>query len=519
MHHTFPEGSPHWVTFRQPHSLFWLDFPASTMFLAIYSGYTLFLVITCGLLVMRRNHYMFRKNPVGAAVIAASMQWLIGSIHLYRFISSRSLPIWLMILRNYVMFPLCLIFGIQARGMRILFDAIWTWSIGRPIPAPPLIVERMERPKVTNSNGGLRLAISHSAHSALFMAKGKDTSVVAHLTVWQRLKVRMQSAHLHVWLKNHGTYLILLGLSGVHLLTATILLILNWDKQLPYHTREIFGLEDFGVAVSVILYIVIWSPLMLYYLSGVKDAYGLRRDLKVGVCYALPCYILYACFRYYDFLQHIRMELPSFIFMLLSMASVHGASVVAPLARTMFWAPEELDVPPLEGGEEQTVERHSPYEVVVRVAVPQEGLAAIIIPHRPIPLERVLEHPHLAGPFEAYSKTAFVWDSVLFYRAITEYRERVRTLPGCAPLAAHAIYERYIKAGSPCEMNLSYPVIQRINAAMAQGTFETDLYDEAQAEIIRLVGNCTYRNFLYTLDPIVKRRYMIPYARTAPHPG
>jgi hypothetical protein len=263
--------------------------------------------------------------------------------------------------------------------------------------------------------------------------------------------------------------------------------------------------------MAVTLYVVLWCPVMLYYLRDVKDAYGLRRDLKVGMSYGLPSYLLYTCFRRYDFLQSLRLEVPSFLFLLFSMASLHSSTVTAPLVRTYFWVPEELG----PDDEEERRRQRSPHDLVINSP---SFSHPIVIPHRPIPLEQVLNNPGLAALFEAYSKSAFVWDSVLFHREVQTFRRIVSESPNRLYMESQRIYEQYIEPGSPCEMNLSFAVVQRINSAVDEGKLWPGMFDEAQAEIIRLVGNCTYRNFLYKLDATTKAQYMIPMGHHIPCP-
>lgn len=495
---------PHWLTFRHPHRLFWLDFPSPRLlFLYIYSAYSILLLITCVALCLRSRSYPFPKNVVSGAILAALMQWLIGTIHLFRFLTSAPLPMWLMILRNYVIFPLCLVFGIQARGMHILFDYIWTWSIGNP--------------RLHSREG--QFLLPGRAIDGISTKELQPSERESRKTYWNYIRRWLRNPKVHVRLKNNGTFLMLSLLSGMHLSTAGLLLLLNWTKKVPYHTRGPLELEDFGVAASVFLYMIIWAPLMLYYLSGMKDAYGLRNDLKAGISFALPCYILYGCFRSYDFLQPIRMEIPSFMVMLMALVSLHGTSVMLPLIRTIWWKPAELDTPiemedrQIEGSARPS-HRHSPspYDVIVRTSGGNEGESSIIIPYRPMPLKTVLAHPELSKPFVEYSRTAFVLDALLFYRAVDRYRQQVQADPTCADSEAYYIYEEYIMPGSPCEMNLSYPVVQRLHRAIEEHCYTKDIFDEAQEETLRLVGNFTYRNFLYSLEPLLKERYMIPQA-------
>lgn len=374
------------------------------------------------------------------------------------------------------MFPLYLVFAIQVRGMNILFDAIWAWSIDNG--------EEIGR---------------------------KNRMDDAKATFWQRFRNYAKNPRIHVWLKNRGTFMMLCTLSAIHLTAAGLVLILNWTQSLPYHPRGAFSLEDSGVAIAVILYIMTWSPVMIYHLSSVKDAYRLSHDLMLGVSYSLPCYMLYSCWRSYDFLQPLRIEIPSFIFMLLAMACLHSASVLLPLLRVLFWKPAEVEPVDLERVSSGRPHRLSPYDVVIRDA--DGDTPAIIVPHKPMRAEQILEHPHLAQHFEQYAKNAFVWDSILFYHAVNTYRKNVRAEPLSVTEEAQIIFEQYIEPGSPCEMNLTYPVVQRLNRAVTGGNLHAEMFDEAQAEILSLIGSCTYRNFLYTLNPVLKVCYLVPYAK------
>lgn len=469
---------PLWLRPAEPHRLLWLDNWSLEAAVGIFLLYTLFLLSTCVGLILRRKHYLLQKNLLAIPLLSALMQWTMVIVHLWRYYCLFNLPYVLLIWRNYVFFPLCLVFSLQARGMHILFEVIWTRSIGHP------------------ALGGWR-------------ARGRGVAPQKKLPLLTRIKVTLKNPRLHVWLKNRGTYLMVGLLSTFHVLSALLIQLLTRTPAFdPRRESCMLCITNFGTVISVVLYMIIWCPIMLFFLADVRDAYGLRRDLKVGLNYAIPLYLLYMSVRGYAFLQPLRSEIPSFVFLLGAMIILHSATVAVPLVRTLRWDPEEL---PTEGG----TTGKSPHDLVLSAAgtAPQ-----IIIPYKPIPLERVLENDGLRGAFEAYCKNAFVWDAILFYRAVNTFRALGEEDVHCLSCEAHRIFEQYIEPGAPCEMNLSFEVVERLKEAMSCQSISPTMFDEAQGDVLRLVGRCTYRNFLYTLEPSLKARYMIPVACAVPKP-
>lgn len=464
-----------WAHSRLPTWFLWSDYNTLTRFLWIYLAQTILLVLTFTLLIFKRRHFTFRQNTISGALLGTPIQWLIVSMHVYRFATCWPLPPWLLILRNYFLFPLFMVMALQVRGMDLLFDYFWTFSMDQRRTEPSL----PENP------------------------------------LWRRLAVSVRQPYIHAWLKSHGVHLMILVLAVVHSGAAFILLISNYQEEIPYWQNGSMQLEDIGVAVSIIFYVIIWAPIMLYYLNYVKDAYGLRQELKLGVCWAWPFYLMYASFRHFKFLQPIRSEFSSYLLLLLVMTSLHITSVVIPLIKTTLQN-NAGPIPVLISEEEVALERRSPYDAIVRLYLDDshdvKSSVTIIIPHRPITLERILRHPYLANQFEAYCKRAFVWDAVLFFHTVNDFRACTLKDDGQLEPQATKIYEEYIKAGSPCEMNLLHSTTQGILRCYNSKQFSPDMYDDAQSEVLRLIGNCTYRNFMYSLDPLVKLSYLVPHA-------
>jgi len=512
-----------WMPPVKPHlSMLGLERDGSLLFIAlVYCAYTAYMMATCIWLHVRRDHYLLQKSPTRIALWAAMMQFVLVSSHVLRFLYFHHLPAPLVIWRNFVFFPLFILCSFQARGMDLIFELIWTRSID-------------EGPDY--------------GEDGLYISIEKRRLMRERAPWWEKLFCRVRDPRFLCMLKNHGTVIMTGGLAILHVTGAALL---HWLALGCWWTVQEcpFVLDAAGVALTLGFYLVLWCPLMLGVLVPLRDVYGMRRDLQLACSYGLPCYLLYIVMRAYPFLQPLRKHIPSFLFMLAAMVVVHTATVTWPLIRTVFWVPQELNPALLE---EKRLQRVSDVDLVGRPT----PTVSVVIPHRPIPLELVLEHPALLSSFAAYCRNAFVWDSVLFHRAIRRFHLvcQDRSLPSesdsppeeihftihqysefychspeslkddlssileadkdnADPVVKEArlIYRQYIAPGAPCEMNLHYETVIRIKQRLQQHDYSEDLFDRAHQEVLRLVGDCTYRNFLSRLDVASRARYMVPY--------
>lgn len=482
--HDVTENVPFWLAPTHPHQMLWMEEYSVALSFYFYFAYLFYLFITGTGLVLRREHYLFRKNPLGITLCSAFMQGLLCTVHLLRFWTLTPMGTSFALWRNYVIFPLCMVFSMQAAGMHILFEVIWTKSIGN-------------------------------------LALGKvDAASWARLSWRERMVQGIRNPRLHVFLKNKGSYLIAVFLTVMHVSMAIFIQVTHDAVEFKKVDKSIMS---FGIALWVLLYMILWGPLMLFLIRNVKDAYNLRKDLQNGLSYGFPFYMLYVCVRDLSFMQPIRSEIPSFFWLTFAMFCLHTSTVTVPLIRSFFWIPEELpldDEPGFVAGNRTTscARVSSPHDLVISGQRPCSA-SAIVVPHRPIPLEKVLDNPGLSRAFEEYSKNAFVWDSVLFHRAVQHFRSVTTVDPRALREEALKIREQYIEPGAPCEMNLTYEVVRQIDLAILTDDLCSTMFDEAQSAILRLVGNCTYRNFLYTLSPSEKACYMMPVGSLMPKPS
>lgn len=644
---------------------FWLTYPHSLCVAStFYIAYSIYILVTSVMLFHRRHHYLLRKSMTVMSIASAFLQFSLISVHFYRFLLMQQMSPALLIWRNYVFFPLTIMLNLVTRGMHICFEVFWMRFLtahyvdsGTFVPPESISKGFLNKPihKVTEETmcdlakyGGGNLEATRS---------------MGHMEAIQRSAAKSseeRKTEVIVFLKRRFTLILSSVLVSIHILVAILLHIfyvrilnekhlLNGKFNAPPSISPFVELS--GIIFAVAVYGILWCPLMLCYLRGEHDAYGLRQDLKTSLAYGVPLYLLYTAFRCYRSLKSLFPDLPAFILMMAAMIVLHTATVTAPLLRTFghlqgtmllgvekpleekccplagegkvgngTWKSDgvnEIEAnkmstfdrfevrtkfadaskihckvqkistvknqriatrllsfigfdgiilhPSIDDGlfieSKEDIPRKIDQRQIVnnRTSVPEMDLIGfvnndgdpVILHHRPVPIVHVLGNAELALPFEDYTRRAFVWESILFYRTVCTYRQEWDERRSLT--IALEIYNRFVRPNAPFEMNLTHGVRVKIkrflfNRHSSENYSESDLengevvpisletliidsnvnhhdmsnrslteiihvFDEAVEEVLCNISQCTYRNFLHSIQdqPTLKARYLIPH--------
>ena len=132
-------------------------------------------------------------------------------------------------------------------------------------------------------------------------------------------------------------------------------------------------------------------------------------------------------------------------------------------------------------------------------------------------LNAILNDPGLRSQFREFLADNFCEENLSFYLAVGEFVRQVKSARGLGEVSeglarAYSIYNAYLAAGSPCELNLDHALRQDMAACMTsgvddargnQGMIDTlakvvELYDRAQAQVFRLMATDSVAKFVRT---------------------
>ncbi len=557
--------------------------------LSLIATYYAYLLGTLVWLARSRGHYLFGKSLPSMAFLSALLQWLAFGVDwctLYAYLAApascegwREASFHWRLFRAWVFFPLSIIFALLCRGMHLYFEVAWTASL----TALSTTTDSFE-----DDHRGAAIAIVDAAKGEGWCRLDGLQSMARPL--WRRLG----SPRAQLWLRQWGAFLITTCIVVAHITVALAIACMyrafGWAQSEALQKT----IEMVGFWLSACVYMVVAPLVMVLLLRGVQeDAFMLQHDLLASMNYALPLYLLFLAFCSYDLFKDLHSIVNPLTFLWAVLALIHTATVTVPLLRTLSWQPDELNpavgsiqaidvvayvdliaphaidgrrfegrsrLPsiqlPLSPWTRPSVERHSREDLPDRsgrvVGVTIARSLPVIIRHRPIGLDVILANDRLREAFEEYSKRAFVWDSVLFYRTVLAFRqafavpscEVAASLPMPSPPAsrlmgdAQRICSHYIWIDAPCKMNLSSLIVEGIRHRLfptahgevvngggreesrssaedlggirEQPVLDGTLFDEAQREVLMLLSYSTYRSFLYSLDLSTKALYMVP---------
>ncbi|BFZ54911.1 human AMSH/STAMBP protein ubiquitin specific-protease [Savitreella phatthalungensis] len=136
-------------------------------------------------------------------------------------------------------------------------------------------------------------------------------------------------------------------------------------------------------------------------------------------------------------------------------------------------------------------------------------------------LNTILSDPALRSQFREFLSDNFCEENLSFYMAVVEFSKQVRLARQPADVSealarAYSIYNAYLAAGSPCELNLDHQLRADMSNVMTHGIATSDdnraqatvmietlskvseLYDRAQRQVFRLMATDSVAKFVRT---------------------
>lgn len=117
-------------------------------------------------------------------------------------------------------------------------------------------------------------------------------------------------------------------------------------------------------------------------------------------------------------------------------------------------------------------------------------------------LKEVLEHPIGKELFRQHLVNEFSIENLNFYQAVKKYKQifSSHSVMSTNKLARN-LYSKYISASSPEQINLSHEVAMKLHAAReVDRQYSVNIFDEAQANIYKLMKNDSFYRFKLTQD-------------------
>lgn len=132
-------------------------------------------------------------------------------------------------------------------------------------------------------------------------------------------------------------------------------------------------------------------------------------------------------------------------------------------------------------------------------------------------LNAILNDPGLRSQFREFLADNFCEENLSFYLAVGDFVRQVKSARAAGEVSeglarAYSLFNAYLAAGSPCELNLDHSLRSDMAACMtsgvddargSHGTIDTlakvvDLYDRAQAQVFRLMATDSVAKFVRT---------------------
>lgn len=227
---------------------------------------------------------------------------------------------------------------------------------------------------------------------------------------------------------------------------------------------------------SFAAYIFVLSPALLYELRHVEDAFGIKNDLIYSIALASPMYLLMVLWKNATFLSYYKNIVSCTFLAMVGSSFFHWGIVMKPLIKSFR------------------------LRTLRRTALVQTAAGrAKAVSYASITFADVLNDSVLLAKFRKYTIKEFSIENIFFYEAIQEfkylcinYKEHGFSIES----SACNIYRWFFVRGCRYELNLTDGVRQRVADDVQQFRFNASMFNDAQAEIYRLMESCSFVKFM-----------------------
>jgi hypothetical protein len=448
------------------------DFPAAQappkevkyIVLSLLLIYMVYIIVSVTLFYRRRNDYFIQQRAAGLCVISSICNFLVVTMYLTRYAYYDSYPCALILWITSVCTPMFFVVSFLARGV----DLYCSYKLNKA---------KLEEGYNLRRNSQV-LSTSSKSESITLYPNLQRSSTDYTLTIDPRLPPPQNSPNLPgVSFFNHGDGKVKLPKSSVqiyrslknriplvvvialvfHLLSAIVTQIISQISP----DQHIYALSRIGTCstsslgysalyerlpavISVSLYGLVGLPLLLHKLGGVKDAFGIKRDLCYSIFVGFPLIFVYMFWRYSEFTNEYRIYFPPFMFIVFALAMYHTISITIPAYYSYTMATAKVHPVPVqpspivhglptinEESEDALFETtEAGYYSSININLPELERRRSIGTNNPLSniqsIEDLFEDPVLLEQFREFTVMEFSVENLFFYEEYRLFKDMLR---------------------------------------------------------------------------------------------
>lgn len=293
-------------------------------------------------------------------------------------------------------------------------------------------------------------------------------------------------------------------------------------KFRQYHDMCPYLLENIQPYPILLILAFLLIPLQLYTLRGVKDAHGIRNRLFLSEAFSVIGVMVIFCGQYWRTWSRLQACFPPPWIALLAWIIGHTIEVAWPTAWTMI-EPSMVVVEHVKQVTRPAVHRQFQLCGLLHVAevecqqpccqqlhVPRmhADIESVVTFHpwmlNTPPLADILDDTLMSELFEAFCIRRFSRQYVLFYRAVRVLHAEMATWKQAQAASRYlflvdrieAIFDQYICATAPCQLNLSSATRAAILKQLRSDDLDEFIFDAAQQAVLVMMERGTYPWFV-----------------------
>lgn len=369
-----------------------------------------------------------------------------------------------------------------------------------------------------------------------------------------------------------GPRVFLLLLLVIHFAVS---LFLHFRFSSPYNNSVRLS-ELYGPAiVATMAYTFIVTPVLLYQVTSITDAFGIKYDLLITFFVACPGFCILLLWTDLDLLQPLRSYIPSSFILLIGGSFIHCVIIVLPLLSAMFGeahhcygslanlspnfsvSSPHLPLLPVAKSDKKSCANGISFSKQPNTILSLNSLGHLSSVKKSLAklnfkcscfhqyslegltLDNIFSDGLLLAKFRKFTITEFAVENLLFYEICKEYKQlwpasaTMTNLPQNQHVVlnqnhvfscslektselfhepALQIYSKFIRSGSTYEININGRTKRKIEERIVDCLIYEDLFDEALEEVSQLLISWSLPRFLETLNESINQSFSkIPF--------
>ena len=521
--------------------------------------YNLFVLVTTGMLFIRRRHYLLVKRNIPLCLFCAFLNLGLANLLIFRQLFRSHFPCFLLLWAYSVLMPTLLICSFVMRGLMLLRDYYWnrnklfdlkqgstdenddsersnSWKPPKwNPPAPPGNVH----PRYANRASSFASMLSTTTTLKAFQRKSSYQR--------QKLKTLQNEGFFfdRIYLNPKGPAVFGTVLISLHILITGIIQFCTTDFAIYPNVSRGYCHAVVELIPSYILlgiYGFVLCPYVLYRMTFVSDAYGIKQDILLSIFVSWPAYGLFLTWKHTPFMALPRLYVPSLFILLAGLVSIHTIIIAIPAIKALRATFSSAVVP---SDAEDNCDPSSDVFELYRAERGQSGSyfcdapSSFLSKYHRLTLKEVLADPILLAKFRKFTITEFAVENLLFIETVSDFKSHYQHLAvlldqnkaalegmdvdvvlvdseNLVPTNWHeslrdpimTIYTKFIKSASPYEININGQTRKLIEESIFSGNpqaLSLTIFDAAEKEVFILLNSWSLPRFLYSLnDPTIE---------------